>query len=936
VSASIGHLFGRDQELVWLVDRISGARAGHGASVLVVGEPGIGKTALVQAATSESSAQGCQVLHGTGDELARDLPLMPLLDALGIDEGSTDPEHNAIRQLLHGDTHSSSTELVAAAGERIVRLIDEACGRAPTILVVDDLHWADRATVAVWHQLAKLATQWPLLLVATSRPAGPGDDVQVLQDDRANVQTLVLGPLSGAAVTQFVTELAGGVPSADLSTMADWAAGNPLYVSELISSLARDGDLAVGPTGIVDVRAGRVPGSLSAVIEHRLGFLSGDARLILRAAALLGVRFTVTNLATALHLGMTDLLPVLDQATMAGVLVEDGPRLRFRHPLVRAALYEGMPMTVRAAWHSEVGRALAEAGAPLDDVARQLLAAFDQPAEFDQRPQRWVLDWLSANGASLVGKAPAAAARILDRIVEPAEADSDPKLVCRLADALYRAGKLDRAEHVCRTGMNTVDDTGCLTELHWTLFQCRAMDGRAAESVPELESALADPARDGASRARLRALLARAHWNLGNEAAADKMARAALAEAEGTNDSLAAGWALHVRTIVSMDHRRMREALPLFEQAQDVLRPGPTTTDLRLLLQINHAVALAGVDEVSDAVDAAREARELADRSGHVVRMAQAQSALGQLLYDRGDWDDALVEVDLLQDDLKHPMVLCCDHGVAALINLQRGDPETTRQHLEAARDSEQQIGNRVVPPLALANSLAQERAGSLPGALGALHADTPEGLDCEDLLPEIVRLAVLIGEPEPARDALSRLERLASENEVPHRIASVSFAAGLLEEDSDTLLRAAADFQRARQPLFGAKAYEEAAVVQAQEGETGAARATFGQAIDLYTKLGADWHVARAQARLRGYGIRRGPQGAHQRATSGWDSLTPAETVVADLVREGKTNRQIAEELFLSPRTVATHVSHILAKLRVRTRTDIAREASLRVLASR
>ncbi|HEX3828465.1 MAG TPA: AAA family ATPase [Sporichthyaceae bacterium] len=936
MATSIGQLFGRDQELVWLVDRITATSAGCGSAVLVEGEPGIGKTALIEFVSSPPIARDCQVFHGTGDELARDLPLMPLLDALGIDESSTDPERAAIMRLLHGDAHSSATEVIAAAGERIVGLVDDECGRAPTMLVVDDLHWADRVTVAIWHRLAKLAAHLPLLLIGTARPGSLGDDVLVLQEDHATVETLRLGPLSSSAVTELITEQAGGRPSADLSIMAEGAAGNPLYVTELISSLDRDDGLHLRPSGVVEVRAGQAPRSLSAAIEHRLGFLSGDTHLVLRAAALLGMRFTATSLATALHRQMTDLIPALDQATVAGVLVESGPRLSFRHPLVRAALYDGMPLTVRAAWHAEVGHALVDAGAPMDDVARQLIAAFDPPAALDGRPDRWVLDWLSTNGAALVSKAPAAAARILGRIVDPAETDPDPTLVCRLADALYRAGELDRAEEVCRIAMGTVVDPGCRTELHWTLFQCRAMTGRAGESVPELEAALATPGHGGASRARLRALLARAHWNLGDRAAADGMARTALTDAEATGDSLAGGWALHVRTIVAMEARRMRDALPLFDRAKEVLRPGPTTTDLRLLLQINRAVTLANLNQVTAAVGAAREARELADNTGHVVRMAQAQSALGQLLYDRGDWDDALVEVDLLSDELKHPMVSCCDHGVAALINLHRGDPDTAQEHLAAAQQSEQQLGNRVVPMLALATSLEHERSGSLPDALSALHADDPDGLEDEELLPDIVRLAVLLGETGTAQDALARLESLAAENEVPHRVAAVSLASGLLSGDKDTLLHAATEYERGGQPLFQAKAYEAAAVALAEDDDTSAARDAFGRAVERYTELGADWHVARAQARLRGFGIRRGPQGAHQRASTGWDSLTPAETVVAELVHEGMSNRQIAEQLFLSPRTIATHVSHILGKLRVRTRTDIAREASVRALASR
>src|SRR5947209_2307582 len=152
-----------------------------------------------------------------------------------------------------------------------------------------------------------MSVHLPLLLLGTSRPASPGEDVLVLREDREAVQTLPLGPLPTAAVAELVAELAGGRPSADLSTMARGAAGNPLYLTELISTLHRDGGLSVRKSGIVEVHAGLVPRSLSAAIEHRLGFLTGDTRLVLRAAALLGMRFTATNLAIALHMRMTEL-----------------------------------------------------------------------------------------------------------------------------------------------------------------------------------------------------------------------------------------------------------------------------------------------------------------------------------------------------------------------------------------------------------------------------------------------------------------------------------------------------------------------------------------------------------------------------------------------------------------------------------------------------
>ena len=133
------------------------------------------------------------------------------------------------------------------------------------------------------------------------------------------------------------------------------------------------------------------------------------------------------------------------------------------------------------------------------------------------------------------------------------------------------------------------------------------------------------------------------------------------------------------------------------------------------------------------------------------------------------------------------------------------------------------------------------------------------------------------------------------------------------------------------RSPLLGAKALEAAAGAFVDKGDRGQARAAFTRAVDLYGSLGAVRDVARLQASFRAHGIRRGPRVKHRQARRGWDSLTPTETKITALVVEGLSNPQIAAGLFLSRRTVATHVSHILNKLDVHSRIDIAREAARR-----
>jgi DNA-binding CsgD family transcriptional regulator len=248
-----------------------------------------------------------------------------------------------------------------------------------------------------------------------------------------------------------------------------------------------------------------------------------------------------------------------------------------------------------------------------------------------------------------------------------------------------------------------------------------------------------------------------------------------------------------------------------------------------------------------------------------------------------------------------------------------------------------QRVGGQVIGPLTLAKSLAREQAGEPAEALAVLTNGLPDAIeereDATDLFADAVRLALTVGDLGAAHDIVERAEAAGRASDVPHRKAVALHCRGLLNSDPVMLLRAAEYYHAASRPLPWAQALEAAGVALANCDDLTGARTRFSDAFSLYTTLGADWDLARTQARFRTFGIRRGPHTQHRRAHRGWDSLTPAELKVAGLVARGMSNPQIATELFLSRRTVQTHVSHILAKLSLTSRTDIAREASKRDL---
>jgi ATP/maltotriose-dependent transcriptional regulator MalT len=409
----------------------------------------------------------------------------------------------------------------------------------------------------------------------------------------------------------------------------------------------------------------------------------------------------------------------------------------------------------------------------------------------------------------------------------------------------------------------------------------------------------------------------------------------ALAAGTKIHDDWTVAWALHVLIMIAMMRGEVADALPLFDRALAVARSDPALTDLRLLLLMNQAVTLGDFDRYEPAFAAAREAQQLADRTGSVVRLTQAHSALGQLLLETGQWDDALVEVDVLPADLKDPSVVCCDHGVAALILFHRGDAAGARRHLAAAEADATKIQHRVFATYTLARSLDLEQVGEHAAARDVLAVALENGAYVEDLLVDAVRLAVQTGDTALAEAATARARALAESSTIPHRPAGALFCRGLLDGDPAELLRAAERYQSAGRPLPRAQALEAAAIAFATGGDRSSAQAAFTHALDIYTSLGAGWDLARLQARFRALGIRRGPRIKHRNARRGWESLTPTEAKIAALVAEGLSNPKIAAQLFLSARTVATHVSHVLTKLEVSSRIDIAREAARRYSAS-
>jgi DNA-binding NarL/FixJ family response regulator len=424
----------------------------------------------------------------------------------------------------------------------------------------------------------------------------------------------------------------------------------------------------------------------------------------------------------------------------------------------------------------------------------------------------------------------------------------------------------------------------------------------------------------------------------GRYADAATAAAQALADGERLADPITVGYALHISSMTRFVDHDMLGCIGLIDRALAVIGTDPQLVDLRLLLHTNQISALCNLDRFEDCAATLRTARVLAERTG-TPRLASYVLLAGELAHQQARWDDALAELDAFADPayqayLPHLPVLI--HGIAALIAGHRDDQQAAARHLNAVTDDLENVPYQTnnIGYLLIARAVSAERAGRPDEATATLKVLLDPGYEALDdrssLLPALVRLALDAGDVVTARRAVAISTAEARDRPLARAVAAGSWCRGLLEADPALVMGAAGYYRTAGRRLELGNALEDAAVLLAKGGNLDAARTALVDAVSVYADLGAAWDSRRASARLRPFGIRPGVRGARRRPQTGWEALTQTEIRVAGLVAAGKSNPDIAAELFLSRNTVQTHVSHILTKLSARSRVAIAREATI------
>jgi predicted ATPase len=369
----------------------------------------------------------------SASELERTRPFGLVARMFGCTRSAPDPRRAAIGELLAtgegGDrgpvTVTSDPGLQFRAVDAFADLAEELALDGPLVLGADDLHWADPSSLVTLGALAARLDGLPAAIIGCYRPVPRAADLERLADalDAAGGRRLSLRELDGRAVAELVADVVGAAPGRRLLAGISGAAGNPLFVTELVGALAQEQMITISD-GRAEVADLTLPPTLRLTILRRISFLADDTLQALQFASVLGTGFTLTDLAEVTGRSALDLSATLAEPIRARVLKDDGPRLRFRHDLIRDAIYEDLPGSVRGALHREAGQRLAAAGAPASQVAEHL-------ARGARRGDSEAIGWLGRAARQAAVTSPGVAAGLFGRAIVLMDAATTDVTGCR-------------------------------------------------------------------------------------------------------------------------------------------------------------------------------------------------------------------------------------------------------------------------------------------------------------------------------------------------------------------------------------------------------------------------------------------------------------------------------------------------------------------------
>ncbi|MGI9601859.1 MAG: ATP-binding protein [Acidimicrobiales bacterium] len=886
---------------------------GLGRVIRIEGEAGIGKTTLVSEVVATAADHGMTVWTAAAAPLDRATPYGVLTRLRSVEEvliadvlrpGDAARGRAGAQPAAEVERFSATEVLIEAVEDRSQR---------PTVMVIEDLHWADAASLQALASIGQITLSHPLLMVVTHRSGHDHDPLAQLNHDLRSVGAIdvTVPPLSDVEVEELLATLCGGAPSAALVERAQGASGNPFLLREFVDGLLAEGNL-VQRNEQIEAATADLPHQLRDAVSRRLRQLSDGTGDIVRAASVQGAHVDVGDLAAILDVAPVRLAEPIDEAVQAGLFEESDTGLRFRHDLVRDAVYQGMPSGVRAATHRQMAALLAQRGASAALVGSHVVLAGDTDAA--------VIEQLRLAAVETAPVAPESALDFLDRAARLCADDLATRQVIERArmEALTAAGRLTEAEDAARWLLERAPQPD-RAEIRARLGGIAEIAGHSERALELLEQAREESAGD-TQRAPIAALAAYSAASSGSYDRARELAREAIETGARVGDPVGQSAGLALLARLSTFENVLAEGLESGARAVAIADADPSGAAHQYIPIYYYAHTAHDADQLEVALELVARGNQLAETHGMAWTLPLFGSVAAACHYRRGDLDRAAAEAEVAAEVAQRTtsrQTLMWAHATLALVAVEVDDLGNARRSLDAGvrcwTEGQSSMG---VSAIVLANARVTAAEGDTTRALADLEVawDLFEAVGTPFCQPEVAYdlfvLARAHGRQDLVERAIGATRVAASASGVAAIDATAEWMAAVHSDDGAAAQTALDRLRRGPRRL-------EVAHWLAHEPELLGDDA-LSEALAMFDELGATGPAAQVRERLVAQG--RQPEGA----LAGWDSLTPTELEIARLLAEGSTNAQIAQQRGSSRRTVESHLGRIYQKLRIDGRVKL------------
>jgi DNA-binding CsgD family transcriptional regulator len=922
-------LLEREEERRAIGDSLERLGSGEGSALLIEGEAGIGKSTLLEHAAGEALRSGFRVVRARGGELERDVPYGIATELFsGLVRQS-----EASERLFAGPASLTAGLFGGRALPGLGRTADppallhglfwlvlNVVEDEPLVLLVDDAQWADEPSMRLLLHIAQRIDELPVIVLVAMRAvanAGWTPPAAALRASKTATH-LQPAPLTEAGVGELLAR--SGVAPDDAVRQACWQAtrGNPFYVSELAAAIRADAGALTDPEAVRTL----VPERVGRAIAARLAGLEPAARRVAEAAAILGDSASVSR-CRALAGVATDDIERAIRGLVAGAILEDAPTVSFRHPIVAGSVYASIPGPVRAALHRDAALLLAKERADLAEVAVQL-------REAEACGDRRIVELLLAAAEEATNRGEPGVAVVLLRraLAEPPALDQRRTVLTHLAAAEASFGAPTAAE-TYHAAIELEESAPAKVALQLELGHALIASGQWAEARDVFREGLAETdVADPDLRARLEAGYLSAGWvTMGDRLDIEERVRRILDAKElgAANRELAVWVAFQQGATIGSTAPEMAALVKraIAEAPLEVL-----TTE-RQVVEVGAGVLLES-DELEYEVEFLTRAIDVARRTGPIGKAGTYAYCRAWPNYYMGRLSEAIADTDEARRaaELGWETFLPAAATVAAMAHIERGDlaaaglalaiePERWVHRIDGAMLLPMAIGRLALARGDVAAAVEHIRQARAGAASAFMRNSVPT--DWRAWLATALHTG---GERDEARALASEGIEIARAWGARWPLGAATRVAGLVTGGADGI-----DLLRESERLLGAgparlehaRALVDLGAALRRHGSLIDARKVLARAADLARRLGARALADRALDELRAAGAR-----PRRLALTGVQSLTPAELRVAREAAAGRTNREVAQALFVTPKAVEFHLANAYRKLHIQSRGEL------------